>query len=468
MIEPLPIASEVSGAAARSESGVVKGRYALVSLGCPKNLVDSERILGRLRLDGYQLVNDPAEADFVVVNTCGFIESARRESESVIAEMARLKESGRIGGLIVAGCLAERARETLFKAYPAIDAITGVFSRDEVAAVADRLIGHQREQQAVFRPAPVDGLDDRLRFRVTPRHFTYLKISEGCDRLCTFCSIPQMRGKHISKPIEQVVGEAEVLAADGAEELIVVAQDTTYYGIDRYGRPRLRDLLAALEKVEGVRWIRLMYLYPMHFDEGLIEFLASSRKVVPYLDIPLQHIDDDVLRRMARRVDRASTEALLARLREAIDGLVLRTTMLVGFPGETEAQFERLVRFVESARFERLGVFAYSFEPTTPSARLDGHLPPEVREARRARLMEVQQGIAFAWAASQVGRTWEVVLDRPLPDQEGVWVGRTYADAPQVDPVVYVTAQEEPLAAGRWIRCEIVAAQGYDLVGVPV
>ena len=281
-----------------------KGTYAFVSLGCPKNLVDSERMLGLLRLDGYQLVPDPDGADFVVVNTCGFIEVARQESFGAIREMLQLKRRGRTRGVIVSGCLAERQKEDLLATHPEIDHLVGVFGRDEITRVADRLMGHQQEQRTVFRPAPIRPLPDTDRLRITPRHFAYLKISEGCDRLCTFCAIPKMRGKHASKPIEEVVAEARQLAADGVRELVVVAQDTTYYGLDLYGKPRLADLLRELEQIEGLDWIRLMYFYPMYISDELIRTIADSPRILPYLDMPLQHINDTMLRRMSRRVTR--------------------------------------------------------------------------------------------------------------------------------------------------------------------
>jgi ribosomal protein S12 methylthiotransferase len=322
----------------------------------------------------------------------------------------------------------------------------------------------------VFRPAPARALDDSHRLRVTPRHVAYLKISEGCDRTCTFCSIPRMRGKHATKPIEEVVREAEELAADGVKELVLVAQDTTYYGIDLYGEPRLVELLAALEHVPGIEWIRLMYLYPIHFTDRLIDAIAASPRILPYLDLPLQHASDPVLKRMQRRVNRAATEDLLGRLRERIANLVLRTTFITGFPGETRGQFEELMAFVERWRFERLGVFTYSFEPDTPSARLDGHLPEEEKAARRDELMELQQRIAHDHAARQVGRTLDVIIDGPSGAREEVWIGRSEADAPDIDCAVYVTAPgtspRQPLT-GRIIPVEVVAAAGYDLAGIP-
>ena len=448
------------------EAVPTKGRYSVVSLGCPKNLVDSERMLGLLRLEGYELTSNPVGTDFVVVNTCGFIEQARAESKSAIAEMIELKRRGETAGVIVSGCLAERQREALLEEFPEIDHLVGVFSRDQVTKVADRLVGHLHEQRLLFQPAPTTPLSDRRRLRITPNHFAYLKISEGCDRLCTFCAIPRMRGKHASKPIEEIVREARELAADGVRELILVAQDTTYYGIDLYGQPRLAELLTQLEQVEGLDWIRLMYLYPMHIDRRLLDTIAASEKIVRYLDMPLQHINNAVLRRMQRRIDRQQTEKLLTEIRAALPDVVLRTTMLVGFPGETEAQYDELLAFVREQRFQRLGVFAYSLEPDTPAARLPEQLDEHVKQARRDRLMEVQQEIAFVYNRQQVGTQQDVILDAPLPDEPNVWVGRTRADAPDIDGVVYVTG--EGLSAGQIVLCEIVSAEGYDLVGVPI
>jgi ribosomal protein S12 methylthiotransferase len=445
-----------------------KGTYAFVSLGCPKNLVDSERMLGLLRLDGYELVEEPDGADFVIVNTCGFIEQARDESFSAIDEMLALKEQGRIRGVIVAGCLPERKKEELLQQRPDIDFLVGVFAREEITKVADRLVGDLHEQQTVFRPAPIQPLEDTERFRVTPRHFAYLKISEGCDRLCTFCAIPKMRGKHASKPIDQVVREARQLAADGVRELILVAQDTTYYGLDLYEKPRLAQLLSDLDEVEGIEWIRLMYLYPMYIDDALLDTMAHSPKVLPYVDIPLQHVNDELLRRMARRVTRRETEEILQRLRERIPDLVLRTTLITGFPGETDDQFEELLEFVKQQQFQRLGAFVYSLEPDTPAARMSDQLPEDTKTARRDRLMEIQQEIAFTWNQQQIGRQMDVILDRPIPGEENVWIGRSYADAPDIDGVMYVTGGDARLSTGDIVACEIVASQGYDLVGVAI
>ena len=319
------------------ESVRAGGKFCLVTLGCPKNLVDSERMAGLLGLDGYEMVREPAGSDFVVINTCAFIGDSRSESHAVIREMVKLKKEGGTRGVIVAGCLAQRERDKLLDMYPGVDQLVGVFGREDIAAAAQRLVTGLHEQRTVFRPAPTRALPDTHRLRITPRHLAFLKISEGCNRGCTFCSIPQMRGKHASKPIDDVVAEAEELVADGAKELVIVAQDTTFYGMDIYGKPRLDDLLQRLEAIAGLEWIRLMYFYPMYITDALLDVIAASRKILPYIDIPLQHIDDDVLRRMRRATTREKTEVLLDRLRQRIPRLALRTTLIAGFPGETES-----------------------------------------------------------------------------------------------------------------------------------
>lgn len=445
-----------------------KGSYAFISLGCAKNLVDSERMLGLLRLDGYQLVEEPDGTDFVIVNTCAFIDQARTESFAAIDEMLALKRQGRTRGVIVSGCLAERQKENLLEARPDIDSLVGVFGREEITKVADRLLGNQTEQRLVFQPAPIRALSDSNRLRITPSHFAYLKISEGCDRLCTFCAIPKMRGKHATKPMEVVIAEAEELVRDGVRELIVVAQDTTYYGMDLYGEPRLAELLRRLDAVEGLDWIRLMYFYPMYVTDELLDVLAASRRILPYIDLPLQHINDSMLRRMARRVTRAETESLLARLRRRIPNLTLRTTMITGFPGETEAEFSELCDFAAEQQFDRLGVFTYSDEPDTPSWRLPDRVPAEIKNERRNRLMAIQQPIAFARNERKLGQHFPVILDEAVPQEKNVWIGRTPGDAPDVDGTVYVTGDKCKLQSGDIVPCEMVGIQGYDLIGVAV
>lgn len=463
IIDPSANSSPLA-AASPADPRAVKGTYAFVSLGCPKNLVDSEKMLGSLAQDGYALVSEPDGADFVIVNTCGFIESSRAESRSVIHEMLDLKRQGKTRGVIVAGCLPERLEQDggLLKEIPEIDHIVGVFGRDEIAKVADRLVGGHREQRSLFRPAPIKALNDQARLRITPSHYAYLKISEGCDRTCTFCSIPSMRGKHVTKPIEMILDEARELVDDGVRELILVAQDTTYYGMDLYGEVRLNQLLRELENVPGLDWIRLMYLYPINFTDELIQTIADSPVIIPYLDMPLQHINSQVLKRMQRRVDSKQTRDLVHKLRDRIPNVVLRTTFITGFPGETDAQFEELRNFVEETRFERMGVFTYSLEPGTPAVKLDGHLPEDVKEARLDELMSLQKQIAFQHADKLIGYELDVLIDQELED--GVYVGRSFADAPEIDASVIVTGAQ--LQPGDMVPVEILQRDDYDLVGI--
>lgn len=446
---------------------------ALISLGCPKNLVDSEKMLGDLAKEGWTITSDADGADVVVVNTCGFIEPARQESLGVIREMLARKKSGEIGAVVVAGCLAERNRDDLLKEVPGVDHIVGVHAREEINQVVNKAVLSRKlkqtalaqEQRSLFRPAPVRALSDSGRFRATPRHYAYLKISEGCDRLCTFCAIPSMRGKHVSKPREEILAEARELAADGVKELLLVAQDSTYYGIDIYGKPTLDLLLKDLLAVEGIRWIRLHYAYPAYVTDELLTTFAEgvkTGKLLPYIDMPLQHISDRVLKRMARKVDRKAIEDLLVRMREAIPGLILRSTFVVGFPGETEEEYLELEEFIKSARFERMGVFPYSFEETTPSSRLDGHLPEDVKLSRRDRLMEAQQKIAFEWTKAQHGKEVELIVDGPDVEAPGWFTARSWADAPDIDTVVRLKAKG--LHPGDIVKAKITGADGYDLL----
>ncbi|MGB7326471.1 MAG: 30S ribosomal protein S12 methylthiotransferase RimO [Rubripirellula sp.] len=469
----LPIVSEnaVSSSKQPAEStDGVRGRYAVVSLGCPKNLVDTEQMLGRLDEEGYAMVESVDTADFVVVNTCGFIDSARAESYGAIDEMLALKKAGKLKNVVVTGCLAERQQGKLLEDRPEIDAMIGVFGRNEIVSVIDRLQSGIEEQEKVFRPAPIRPLSDAVRRAVTPRHFAYLKISEGCDRLCTFCAIPKMRGKHYSKPIEQVIDEAKRLGESGVREVVIVAQDTTYYGKDLYGEPRLNELLIELDKIESIDWIRLMYFYPMYIDDALIDTLANAKRILPYIDMPLQHASDTMLKRMSRKTTRASQEEILAKLRERIPNLIMRTTLITGFPGETEDDIDQLCDFVATQKFEHLGVFTYSIEEDTPAAKLPNRVPADVAQARYDRVMEVQQKVAFEWINSRIGTVETVIIDSPLADQDGVWIGRTRGESPDIDGIVYVSGvdPDDPLEIGDMIDCEIVASDGYDLVAAPL
>jgi ribosomal protein S12 methylthiotransferase len=442
----------------------LKGSFAFVNLGCPKNLVDSERMLGKLAQSGYALTPETDGADVVVVNTCGFIESARQESLGVVREMLDLKAKGKVGSVVVAGCLVERKGEALLQEIPDVDQIVGVFGREDIVEVVDRSVQKRRrdEQRTLFRPAPVKAFEDTARLRITPRHYAYLKISEGCDRLCTFCAIPSMRGKHITKPMEEIIREAEELVRDGIRELIIVAQDSTYYGKDLYGEVRFAELLRKIDAVEGLDWIRILYAYPEYFTDELLQTLATAKRIIPYLDMPLQHINDRMLRRMQRRVNRASTETLLKKLREAIPGLTLRTTFIVGFPGETEAEFNELCEFVKETRFEHLGVFTYSLEPGTPAERLPDHLPEDIKNERRDRLMEIQQTIAFERVAKLVGKEMDVIIDGPDPEIPGHMRGRTVMDTPEID--CFVRVKGKGLNIGDMVQSRITGADDYDLM----
>ncbi len=446
----------------QSENSGVRGTISFVSLGCSKNTVDSERMLGLLAQEGYALVAEGQPSDLVIVNTCGFIDAARKESCGVIEEMLERKRDGRVKGVIVAGCLAERQKDLLLDDFPDVDQVVGVFGREQIVQVSNRILGGLHEQRTLFRPAAIQAQDDRARLRITPRHLAYLKVSEGCDRLCTFCAIPYMRGKHVTKPIEMVVEEARELARDGVRELILVAQDMTYYGVDLYGRPRLAELLRELDQIEELDWIRILYNYPNYFTDELYEVLGGAKRIIPYLDMPLQHINDRMLKVMNRRHNRAETETIIGRLRESMPGLVLRTTFIVGFPGETEAEFQEMADFVAATKFERLGVFTYSLEPDTPAAKLPNQLADDLKEARRERIMSIQQPIAEAFNKTLVGRTLDVLIDGRAPGQDDLWIGRPYTDAPDVDGVTLI--QDSNLQTGDIVPCEILDTQGYDLV----
>jgi len=456
----------------KRKPGLTGRTCALVSLGCPKNLVDSEQMLGRLQQAGYRWVAEPDGADLVVVNTCGFLDTAREESLDVLRQMAELKRRGRVGAIIAAGCMAQRDQAVLVEACPEIDQVVGVFARDQIATAARRIVAGDGATSAADRlllagPVARAPADD-CRLALLPPHVAYLKIAEGCDRLCAFCSIPMIRGRYVSKPVGQVVDEARRLAAGGVRELVLIAQDTSSYGRDLPERPTLAELLGQLDRIESLTWIRLMYLYPhpRDLDDELLGTIASSERVLPYLDIPLQHVNDEVLRRMRRGASGDETRRLVERIRQRIPGVVLRTTLLVGFPGETDAQFDELVEFVRRQRFERLGAFAYRREPGTASDGLEGHLPEAIKQARYEHLMEVQQQIAFESGAAQVGQRLDVMIDRAASDEPHAFAGRTPADAPEVDGLVYVTG--EGLRPGQIVPCEIVAAREYDLIGVAI
>jgi len=423
----------------------------LVSLGCPKNLVDSENMLGRLAEAGCLVGAPMDDADVIVVNTCGFLAAARDEALDVISEAVAHKTSGRTGRVVVAGCLVERDADKLFELAPGIDAIVGLTDRDEIVrAVAG-------EARVLVHPFAGGVHGDSGRFRLTPRHTAYLRISEGCSHRCTFCTIPDIRGPFRSKPQADVLAEAAELIADGAFELNVIAQDTTGYGTDLDGAVDLAGLLRSLDGLDGAGWVRLLYTYPRGFDDGLIAAIAECGHVVEYVDIPLQHVADSVLKRMGRRVKRTEIEELLGKLRSA--GVTLRTTFITGFPGETDAEFAELLAFVEEFEFDALGVFAYSPEPGTPAVRLPDQVPGETGLRRAEAIMVAQQEIVFVANQDAIGEVIDVLVDGV--DGQGRCVGRHAGQAPEIDSVCLLT---DPRPPGELIAAEVVGFDGYDLI----
>jgi len=434
-----------------------KPTVCLISLGCPKNLVDSEKMLAELA-EGGCIVGAPIdEADVIVINTCGFIAAARAEAMEIIAEALDHKRAGRARRVVVAGCLASRSGAALHEDLPEIDAVVGVADRDDVLRA---VLARGR----FIKVAPCTGqiADDTGRFRLTARHTAYLRIAEGCSRKCTYCTIPSIRGPFRSKPPETVLAEARELIADGTVELNVIAQDTTAYGTDMDAAAELAGLLKALDQLDGLGWIRLMYTYPRRFTDELIDVIANCRHVAPYVDIPLQHISDPILKRMGRGVKRSRIEQLLAKLRRRVPGIAVRTTFIVGFPGETDRQFAELLEFVEDFRFEALGVFEFSPEEGTAAAAMPDQVPDEVKSRRAEQIMLAQQRIAFEANRRAVGGSVEVLIDGT--DSAGRCVGRHGGQAPEIDSVCILT---EPGSAGNFVTCRIVDFDGYDLIVSP-
>jgi len=433
-----------------------------VSLGCSKNLVDSERMLAEIARSG-AVIADESLADTIVVNTCGFLGSARDEALGVIRDLAQRKRQGTLRRLIVAGCLVQRDGQRLCAAVPEIDALVGVHNREDIVR-AVWATPRSRRVDLYLGEYHGQPWSDQARLRLTPVHYAYVRISEGCDQQCTFCTIPSIRGPLRSKPPAQIVAECAELLADGARELILIGQDTTSYGVDIGYEPGLAGLLRELDRqCTAARWIRLMYAYPSVFSDAIIAALAECPRVVKYVDLPLQHIHDRVLRAMGRRVTRAQTEALLHKLRSRIPGLTIRTTFIVGFPGETEAEFQTLLDFVRAFRFDAVGAFPYSCEPETPAARIPDHLDENVRAERYARLMETQQAVAFAAARERIGTTFDIVVDGV--GEDGRSFGRHAGQAPEVDAVCRLTGTAVP--PGQFLRVRCVDAEGYDLVVEP-
>lgn len=443
-------------------------KIGVVSLGCPKNLVDSETMLGLIHEENYEITNDPSEAEIIIVNTCGFIESAKEESVNTILQMAEYKKSGSCKYIIVTGCLSQRYAEELFSELPEADAIAGVEVYDEIGSIikrvmnGERFIMLERSKPDVIYTSKETFLP---RILTTPSYTAYLKIAEGCDNCCSYCAIPKIRGPYRSKPMEQVLKEAKALADNGVKELIVVAQDTTRYGEDLPGgKLLLADLLKELNKIESLKWIRVMYCYPNNFTDELIETFASLDKVCKYVDLPLQHASNRLLASMNRYDTREEVETLLAKLRKRIPGIVIRTTFIVGFPGETDADFEELKDFVEQQRFENAGVFAYSQEEGTVAGAMPNQIPDEIKQERYHELMALQAQISEEIHKDTEGQTLEVLVEGIEEDGSGLHYGRSYREAPDIDGLVFI---ENPgdIKPGCFVKVNILQGFTYESVG---
>lgn len=432
----------------------------LISLGCDKNLVDSEVMLGLLNKAGHQLTNDETEADVVVVNTCAFISDAKEESINTIIEMGELKKTGKLKKLIVAGCLSQRYKDEIMKELPEIDVIIGATNYDKIVEA----IGTDEESivdDINYTPRPI-----AERIVTTNASMAYFKIAEGCNKLCTYCIIPHIRGRYRSMPMDSLIASAEKLASDGIKELVLVAQETTLYGVDLYGEKKLPELLTKLSEIEGIEWIRLLYCYPEEITDELIEVMATNPKICHYVDIPIQHSANAILKRMGRRTSREDIVELVGRLRTAMPDIAIRTTLISGFPGETQELHDGLVDFVDECEFDRLGVFTYSPEEGTPAAEYEDQVDGELAVKWRDEIMELQQEISYEKNQQMIGSTQKVLIEGYLVDDD-VYVGRTYRDAPGVDGIVFVSAPYE-LISGSFVDVKITEANEYDLTGVIV
>ena len=449
-----------------------------VSLGCDKNLVDREKMLGLLNEAGYRVAQEESEADAIVVNTCCFIHDAKEESVETILEMAEWKKKGRLKALIVTGCMAQRYQDEIQQEIPEVDAVIGTTGYTEIVPILDEILAEAEASQkeaAVEEPKEksfvnccpsIDLLPASLadkRVVTTGGYTAYLKIAEGCNKRCTYCIIPYIRGHYRSFPMEDLLEEARKLAEGGVKELILIAQETTVYGMDCYGRKALPELLTKLCEIEGIEWIRILYCYPEEITDELIAVMKKEKKICHYLDIPIQHSEDTILKRMGRRTNRAELVSLVEKLRKEIPDIVLRTTLITGFPGETEEEFKNMVDFVDSMEFDRLGVFPYSAEEGTKAAEMDGQITEEVKESRRDEIMALQQEISADKAASRIDDEMSVLIEGYLYEDD-IYIGRTYMDAPKVDGNVFVRAEEE-LISGDIVPVRITGANEYDLMG---
>ncbi len=433
-----------------------------ISLGCDKNLVDTEKMLGLLAKRGWSMIDDESQADVIVINSCCFIQDAKEESIQCILDMAEYKKIGKLKALIVTGCLAQRYRQEIIEEIPEVDAVLGTSSYDKIVeAVEEALEGNHGSVVMSDLQALPQVKADRL--ITTGGHFAYLKIAEGCDKHCTYCIIPKIRGNFRSVPMEQLIQEATYLSEQGVKELILVAQETTLYGKDLYGEKSLHKLLKELCKIEGIRWIRILYCYPEEITDELIDVIKTEPKICHYLDLPIQHASDAILKRMGRRTSKQELIDIIEKLRREIPDICLRTTLITGFPGETQEQHEELMQFVDEMEFDRLGVFTYSPEEDTPAATMEGQIPEEVKLDRQAELMELQQEVAFDKAEEMIGKEVLVMIEGKVAD-ENAYVGRTYKDAPNVDGLIFVNADVE-LMSGDFAKVEVTGASDYDLIG---
>lgn len=432
-----------------------------VSLGCDKNLVDSEVMLGLIQDKGYKITNDEKEADIIVVNTCCFIQDAKEESVTTILEMAELKKTGQLKALIVTGCLAERYKKEIQDEIQEVDGILGTSSYEKIVEVIEEVLTGKKTQN--FQDINYLPISKTKRINTTGGYYSYLKIAEGCDKFCTYCIIPKVRGNYRSVPMEELVEEAERLGKSGIKELILVAQETTLYGQDIYGKKCLPELLKKLCKVEGIQWIRILYCYPEEITEELIEVIKEEEKICNYLDMPVQHGADNILKRMGRRTNKQELLDVIEKLRSNIPDISLRTTLITGFPGETEEEHKELMGFIDLVGFDRLGVFTYSPEEDTPAAGMEDQIPEEVKEARKKELMELQQEISLDNAQDMVGTSLKVMIEGKLPE-DNVYIGRTYKDAPNVDGFIFVTSDKE-LMSGDFVPVVVTSAKEYDLIG---
>lgn len=433
-----------------------------ISLGCDKNLVDSEVMLGLLKEAGFSFTDDSNEAEVIVVNTCCFIGDAKEESINTLLEVAELKKTGMLKCLVVTGCLGQRYKEEIIKEIPEVDAILGTASIEEIVNICENVLLN-KGRKTVFKELDTPPYESKVRINSTGQRVASLKIAEGCNKRCTYCIIPYLRGPYRSYSMEYLVEEATRLSNEGITELILVAQETTLYGVDLYGEKSLHILLEKLSEVDGIHWIRIMYCYPEEIYDELIDAIATLPKVCHYLDLPIQHSSDAVLKRMGRFTDEESLRRVIGKLRDRIPDIALRTTLISGFPGETQEDFEKLYRFVNEMEFDRLGVFTYSLEEDTPAANYDNQVPEEVKAFRRDELMELQQAVAFDKAEECIGQVYEVTIEGSLPESE-VYVGRTYKDAPDVDGYVFMPIDRERMS-GDYVMVKITGTQDYDLLG---